>query len=547
VIERCCPACGMSLTFSEADSQTLLCSLCGSPLQVDNLVTTGAQASAPATADPYATRGDRAAGEEAVTAEVMACRDTPDLEGYEILGELGRGGMGVVYKARQKGLKRLVALKMILSGAYAGKQELARFRAEAEAVATVHHENIVQIYEIGEQAGRPFFSLEYVDGGTLARRISGTALPNAEAARILVALARAVQVAHEAGVIHRDLKPANVLLTRDGVPKVTDFGLVKRLDGETIQTVSGEVMGTPSYMAPEQAAGRVREIGPATDVYALGAILYELLTGRPPFRAATAAETVLQVLHEEPVQPRLLNRGIDTDLELIVLKCLDKAPDRRYPSAAALAADLEAFLRGEPITARSARLSSLMGRFLRSTPQAVVLEQWGLLWMCHSGAILALCTITNLLQWQGVQNRLAYFCLWTVGLGVWAQMFWTLRRHGGPVTTVERQVAHAWAADVIFIALTLVLEMILGLPVLTLAPLMAVAGGSVFLTKASILSGTFYCQAAMLYVTAIVMAIWPQFGMALLGVVTALCFFVPGLHYYRQAKQAVRAGNDSSR
>jgi WD40 repeat protein len=272
--------------------------------------------------------------------------------GYEILGELGRGGMGVVYRARQVRLNRTVALKMILAGGHAGPAALARFRTEAEAVAQLQHPNIVQIYDVGEAGGLPYFSLEYAEGGGLDRRLDGTPLPPREAAALVETLARAVHEAHRKGVVHRDLKPANILLSAEGTPKITDFGLAKRLDSQDGQTQTGAVLGSPSYMAPEQAAGKAREVGPAADVYALGAILYELLTGRPPFRAATPLETVMQVVSADPVPPGRLQPGLPRDLETVCLKCLGKEPSRRYGSAEALADDLGRFLAGEPIAAR---------------------------------------------------------------------------------------------------------------------------------------------------------------------------------------------------
>jgi WD40 repeat protein len=271
--------------------------------------------------------------------------------GYELLAELGRGGMGVVYRARQVKADRVVALKMILSGGHAGEAERARFRTEAEAIARLRHANIVQVYEVGEHDGKPFFSLEFCGGGNLKEKLSGTPLPPREAAALVEALARAMQAAHGQHVIHRDLKPANVLLAEDGTPKVTDFGLAKKLD-EAGQTHSGAIMGTPSYMAPEQAGGQTSDIGPLTDVYALGAILYECLTGRPPFRAATAVDTLLQVVRDDPVPPSQLQSKTPRDLETICLKCLHKEPARRYADAAALAEDLRRFRAGEPILAR---------------------------------------------------------------------------------------------------------------------------------------------------------------------------------------------------
>jgi hypothetical protein len=280
--------------------------------------------------------------------------------------------MGVVYQARHRKLKRVVALKMILSGPHAGPWEVLRFRSEAEAVARLQHPNIVQIYEVGEHDGLPFCALEFCEGGSLARKVAGTPLPATEAARLVETLARAVEAAHRQRVVHRDLKPANVLLTLDGTPKVTDFGLAKRLD-EAGQTQSGQVMGTPSYMAPEQARGETRAVGPAADTWALGAILYELLTGRPPFKAATAAETILQVLNHDPVPPRRLQPRTPRDLETVCLKCLEKDPQRRYGSAEALAQDLKAFREGRPIAARPVGPVERAARWARRHPAAAAL------------------------------------------------------------------------------------------------------------------------------------------------------------------------------
>jgi tRNA A-37 threonylcarbamoyl transferase component Bud32 len=299
------------------------------------------------------------------------------IKGYEVLGELGRGGMGVVYKARQVSLKRTVALKMVLASKHAGPEELARFRSEAEAVARLQHPNIVQIYEVGEEDGCPYFSLEFVGGGSLAQKLAGQRLPAGQAAPLVETVARAVHAAHQRGIIHRDLKPGNVLLTADGIPKITDFGLAKNVELEAPgapppegaaapasrpHTQTGAIMGTPSYMAPEQAGGKTREVGPAADVYALGAILYELLTGRPPFQAGTPLDTLLLVVSEEPVPPRRLDPRAPPDLETICLKCLEKEPARRYATARDLADDLERFRAGEPIVARPL---GPLGRLLR--------------------------------------------------------------------------------------------------------------------------------------------------------------------------------------
>jgi WD40 repeat protein len=283
----------------------------------------------------------------------------PTIAGYDITGVLGHGAMGVVYQARDRRLKRVVALKMVLAGAHASPRDRERFRIEAEAVARLQHPNIVQIYEIGEQDGRPYCALEYLDGGTLGARIKEAPLPAAEAARVLELLARAMHAAHAKGIVHRDLKPGNVLIAGNpmlppsqGVPKIVDFGLAKLLDEDAGQTRTGSVMGTPSYMAPEQAAGKTREVGPAADIYSLGAMLYDALTGRPPFKAETVMDTLQQVLSREPAAPTSLNPKVPRDLETICLKCLDKESERRYANAGELADDLRRFLNGEPIKAR---------------------------------------------------------------------------------------------------------------------------------------------------------------------------------------------------
>jgi serine/threonine protein kinase len=292
----------------------------------------------------------------------------PSVAGYDILGTLGQGAMGVVYKAREHGLKRLVALKMISAGVHASDQHRIRFRAEAEAAATLQHPNLVQIHQIGEHEGLPYLSLEFVDGDRLDRKIGGTPQPPRYAAEVVRTLALAMDYAHQHKIIHRDLKPANVLLTAEGTPKIADFGLAKSLDGESLNTQSGAIIGTPSYMAPEQAEGKSRQIGPSADIYALGAILYDLLTGRPPFRGTTLWETVGQVKTQEPVSPRQLQPGVPVDLETICLKCLQKEPARRYATADDLAEDLRRFLADEAIHARPVSASERLRRWCRRNP-----------------------------------------------------------------------------------------------------------------------------------------------------------------------------------
>lgn len=306
-----------------------------------------------------------------VATPIVSSRTTaPQLiPGYEVLGALGRGGQSVVYKARHVALNRLVALKMIMAGAAAAPEERERFRREAEAVAHLKHPHIVEIYDLGEHADQPFFALEFVGGGTLAKKIAGVPQPPQQAAGILETLARTMHWAHRQGIVHRDLKPANVLLTADGTLKIADFGLAKRLEGDSSLTQTGYIMGTPSYMAPEQAAGKTREVGPAADVYALGAILYEMLTGRPPFLGQSSWDILPQVLSSEPVPPGRLQPKVPRDLETICLKCLEKDPAKRYLTAEILADDLRRFDHGEPILARPVSMASRLWRWARRSPK----------------------------------------------------------------------------------------------------------------------------------------------------------------------------------
>lgn len=273
--------------------------------------------------------------------------DRVNIPGFEIVGELGRGNMGVIYKAKQTKLGRMVALKMILSGKHADQTQLKRFQIEAEAVGRLHHPNIVQVYNVGEYEDQPYLVMEYVDGGSLDRKLRGRMLPPKQAAQLIQILARAIQVAHDNGIIHRDLKPGNILLSAKGVPKITDFGLAKRVDEEMSATATGTILGTPSYMAPEQARANKLPVSAATDVYGLGAILYELLTGRPPFKEETFLDTMLQVVSSPPVPPREYNENIPEDLEQICMRCLAKDPTERFMTAHALAEALGQFLAHE--------------------------------------------------------------------------------------------------------------------------------------------------------------------------------------------------------
>lgn len=473
---------------------------------------------------------------------------------YELLEEVGRGGMGVVYRARQISLNRAVALKMILRGEFATRAELSRFRAEAESAARLEHPHVVAVYEVGETVGQPYFSMQYVAGTTLARRLQEGPLAPREAAGLLIPICRAVGEAHRRGILHRDLKPSNILIDSTGRPFVSDFGLAKRMrladdavgTGPRSITGTGDIVGTPGYMAPEQAAGDRGEVTVATDIYSLGAILYAMITGRPPFQAASPVDTLLMVLEQDPPPPRIVNPTADADLELIALKALQKPADLRYASADAMADDLTAYLAHEPISARSSHFTQILSRAFRPTHHAAVLRHWGLLWMWHALVLLVLSLVTNGMQVWGVTRRWPYALLWTVGLGTWAVIFWNLRRRAGPVTFVERQIAHVWAASMACSTMLYAIEAILGLPVLTLSPVLALIAGAVFVAKAGILTGEFYIHAAVLFATSIAMAVFPSIGLTLFGLVSAGTFFVPGWKFHRQEGRRIAAGSIGS-
>jgi hypothetical protein len=453
---------------------------------------------------------------------------------YTLLEELGRGGMGIVYRAMQESLGRTVAVKMLLRRDLASPADLARFRSEAEAAAQLDHPGIVSILEVGEHDGLPFYSMRFIEGTTLARRLAEGSVTPREGARLLAKVADAIHAAHGRGVLHRDLKPSNILIDAAGEPHVSDFGLAKRLEADQSVTHTGAILGTPCYMSPEQAAGSRGEIGPSSDVWSLGAILYQMLTGRPPFQASNPMDTLLAVLESDPPVPRSIDRHVDRDLEMIALKSLQKPQELRYASAGALAADLRAFLAGDPVAARSGGLADVAARLFRETHHAVVLENWGLLWMWHSVVVLALSVITDVLAWQHLASRWPYLILWGGGLALWAPIFWALRHRAGPVTAVERQIAHVWGGTVLASVLLFWVEALLGQPVLTLSPVLALLAGLVFFAKAGILSGAFYIQAAVLFATSLVMCVVPTYQHIIFGLVSAACFFVPGYKYYRQ-------------
>src|SRR5438552_3497900 len=358
---RICRKCGAEIF---ADAPEGLCTAClfetGLGLLLDGAVAAGddgggaenvkANAAAPASHSKKAARADKILG---------------DFGDYELLEEIGRGGQGVVYRARQKSLNRTVALKVIGLGHWATDAHLKRFRREAEAAASLDHSGIVPIYEVGERDGSCYFSMKVVEGGQLDAVVKREPMPIRQAVELIVKVARTVHYAHEHGILHRDIKPGNILLDQKNEPHLTDFGLARLVETESTVTRTMEVLGTPSYMAPEQAVGSNATVSSVTDVYGLGAVFYQLLTGQPPFAGGTTYETIKLLLDTEPRQPRLLNPKIDRDLSTICLKCLEKDPKGRYSSALALAEDLEHWLKHEPIQARRTGIVARSRKWVR--------------------------------------------------------------------------------------------------------------------------------------------------------------------------------------
>jgi serine/threonine-protein kinase len=355
-------------------------------------------------------------------------------------------------------------------------------------------------------------------------------------------VARAVHFAHQHGILHRDLKPANILLDSGGRPHISDFGLAKRVEADSGLTQSGAILGTPSYMAPEQAAGRTRDLTTAADVYALGAILYELLTGRPPFRGESVIETLRLVVDREPPRPRALEPRVDRDLEAICLKCLEKDPQRRYGTAEAMAEDLEAYLRGEPVLAGVSSTGRLMRLLLRETRHTEVMALWGRVWMWHAAQVFLLFLASDALIWAETRRAWPYVALWAAGLLSLLIPVWYHRFRGGPaLTPIERQLGQVWGMFAVGCVLTGVVVVLMGLEVTQLLPLVVLECGMAAGCMAAILGGSFYPMAAACAVLGVVLAVAPRVGPAVFGVVFAVCLAIPGWKHSRR-RGAARSG-----
>jgi serine/threonine protein kinase len=460
-------------------------------------------------------------------AALRAAGVLPALPGYEILREIARGGMGVVYEARQTGLNRPVAVKLILHGALASGSDRRRFAAEAAAAAKLKHPNIVVIHEVGEHAGQPYFSMEYVAGESLARLTRTKLLPPKQAAHYVAEVARAVQFAHERGVLHRDIKPSNVLVDENGRVRVMDFGLAKQVDadGDDKLTVTGQLLGTPSYMAPEQITGPSAAIGTACDVYGLGALLYELLTGQPPFRGETQVETLLGVMENDPPLPRRINPTVPRELEMIALKCLEKQPANRYATAAAVAEDLERYLEGESLSISSPGLFERLVRTLERSKFDREIHAWSRMllhvaWIAVAGHGAAF--LNAALHASHAMINLAI--IRTLGVGAMVVVFWARRADWYPPRgAAARQL---WALWIGYLAGTFVLVVIdflqhpPGEPYYGLGayPPMAVLASVAFMMLGASYWGYCYLIGGVFLVLAVGMTWWPLAGPLLFGV-----------------------------
>ncbi len=488
--------------------------------------------------DPYATVVTPASLSNPACASVVASGVWFDLRpggtfgDYELQEEIARGGMGVVYKARHISLNRVVALKMILEGRLSSEADVRRFRLEAESAGNLDHPNIVPIYEVGEVQGRQYFTMRLIQGGSLLGQVERFRTTPREAAKLIAEAARAIHYAHQRCILHRDLKPANILIDQDGRPYVTDFGLARRIDGDSSLTNSGAVMGTPSYMPPEQAGGHQKDVTVASDIYGLGAVLYEALTGQPPFRGESVMETLLQVLEREPASIRAQNPLVDKSLDAICRKCLAKSPADRYPSAEALAEDLDAFLRGEPVWAEAHSSRRFTTIFLRQTRHVEIMARWGKVWLWHGPTMLAALGMTNLLTYNGVQDVWPYALNWFAALTTLFYPIWNYRfRMGEPMAPIEWQLGQLWSMCLAAVITTASINVLMGLPPLTLFPVAVLQVGFAFGMMAVILGGSLYPLALACALLSLVITVSPTFGPALFGLVLSVGLTLIGWKY----------------
>ncbi|MFO1001334.1 MAG: serine/threonine-protein kinase [Planctomycetaceae bacterium] len=459
---------------------------------------------------------------------------------YDLLEEIDRGGMGVVFKARHPTLRRTVAIKMLLAGAFASEEAERRFRREAAAAARLNHPGIVPVYDVGivDQPGplhgQTWFAMALVEGTDLARRIESELFDSIAAAQLSTKIVEAIHYAHSKGVIHRDLKPANILLDKNNNPHITDFGLSRcHDDNETQLTAAGQIFGTPGYMSPEQAAGKNESVGPTTDIYSLGAVMYCMLTGRPPFRASSTVATLQQVTHDAPAPPRLLNRSVHPDLESIILKCLEKNSADRYSTAEELKLDLESFLRGESVSAASINLVGYLGRVLGSSRNSEFLEGWSRALYAVSAIVLIFHVALQFLPLTATQSTLVNAGKYVLLLGV----IW--RARDGiltPQNPVERTIWSLWIGYILTYLTTEIMVRIVKQPEFNLYAIMSLVSSVILLVLGGQLWGGCYVIGGLFAVLAPTIAALPDFAVILFGALWSFVFFQLGRRYQKQSR-----------
>lgn len=481
---------------------------------------------------------------------------------YELLAEVARGGMGVVYRARQTALDRVVALKMILAGRLANADDVSRFLAEAGSAAKLRHPNIVPVHDVGNCNGQHYFTMDYIEGISLDQKIAQGPLPGKVAARYVRTLADAVDHAHKQGILHRDLKPSNVLVDANDEPHITDFGLAKRLGPGTEdagQTRTGAILGTPSYMAPEQAQGKTDLLGPAADVYSLGAILYELITGRPPFRAETPLDTVMQVIDHQPVPPRLLNPKIDHDLETICLKCLEKTIDMRYASAAELGDDLQRYLDGDSINARSFNMIDRLAHILERDTHTADFSTWSsMVLLMAVGVGLEHLTVFVAVV-TSLPNILVIFARGVLFLFLAGLFYYNRGNRLLPTSAAERELWSIWLGYfATYFIIVIITHMLVFFDVVEATPdwharayfnellpypFISMVSGLAFFIMGANYWGRCYAIGLAFFAAAAIMPVQMTFAPLLFGVLWVVTLVMLGLHLRNQAARAPGGAN----